>query len=233
MSDIHYAPAVGEKFYEDGRVRQFPGNTIICFAYPETRAYQEAEWVQQQLKQQPYGDKFALLPPSSFHMTVFELLCDQVRTPEKWSSALALDMPLEDTDQYFIDTVAKVTPPTNCRMVFDDFHVSYSGLMLGLLPADDKASTALRQYRDDLADATGVRSPDHDSYGFHLSLGYGIIKLNELEAQQIQQFAKHVNQRLNRTFGVFDIGQPMLTFFDDMFAFVPVDERHNLASRSS
>jgi len=233
MSDKQYAPAVGNKFYEDGSVRQFPGNTVICFANPESRVYQEAEWVQHQLQQQPYGDKFSLLPPASFHMTVFELVCDQVRTPEKWSSALELTTSLEDTDTYFIECVAQITLPTNCHMIFDKFHISVSGLSLALLPADDASATTLRQYRDDLADVTGVRSPDHESYGFHLSLGYGIVALTELETQQIQQFTKHVNQRLNRTFGIFDIGQPILTFFDDMFAFVPVDKRHMLASRSS
>jgi len=233
MSNNHYAPAVGSKFYEDGRVRQFPGNTIICFADPQSPAYQEAEWVQHQLELQPYGDKFALLPPSSFHMTVFELICDQVREPNKWSSALALDAPLEETDQYFIETVATVTPPHNFRMRFDQLHIGTSGLSLGLLPADEETATVLRQYRDDVANATGVRSPDHDTYGFHLSLGYGIIALNELETHQLRQFAKHVNQRLNRTFGIFDTGQPILTFFDDMFSFVPANERQTLASRSS
>jgi hypothetical protein len=233
MSDTQYAPAVGHKFYEDGRVRQFPGNTIICFADPQSPACQEAEWVQEHLKLQPYGDKFSPLPPSSFHMTVFELLCDQVRKPEKWSSALELDAPLVETDQHFIETVPTVMPPSNFQMVFDNFHVSKSGLSLALLPADDENAKAIRQYRDDLAEATGLRFPDHDSYGFHLSLGYGIVKLTDTETQQLQQFAKHVNQRLNRTFGIFDTGQPTLTFFDDMFAFVPVDERHTLVSRSS
>ena len=166
-------------------------------------------------------------------MTVFDLLCDQVRQPEKWSSALDLDAPLEETDLYFIETVANVTPPTGFRMVFDQLSIGTSGLSLGLLPADEETATAVYQYRDDLANATGVRSPDHDSYSFHLSLGYGIITLTDLEAHQLQQFAKHVNQRLNRTFGVFDTGQPILTFFDDMFDFVPVNQRDTLVSRSA
>ena len=101
MPDIQYAPAVGNKFYEDGTVRQFPGNTIICFADPQSQAFQEAEWAQQQLLRESYADKFAILPPSSFHMTVLDLICDQVRETEKWSSHLSLDAPLEEVDQHF------------------------------------------------------------------------------------------------------------------------------------
>jgi hypothetical protein len=233
MSDNQYAPAVGNKFYEDGSIRQFPGNTVICFADPQSQVYQEAEWVQQQLQHAPYADKFAMLPPSSFHMTVFELICDQVRDPEKWSSQLSLGAPLEETDRYFMETVATVTPPTNFRMTFAQLNVGETGLSLRLQPADDETKTAIRQYRDNLAEATGIRFPDHETYAFHLSLAYRIIVLNDDEAQQLAQLAERINQQLSETFGVFDTGQPTLTFFNDMFAFVPIDERHTLASRSS
>lgn len=232
MSDNQYAPAVGNKFYKDGTVRQFPGNTIICFADPQSQAYQEAEWVQQQLLKEPYADKFALLPPSSFHMTVFELICDQVRQTEKWSSQLSLDAPLEETDRYFMETVATVTPPSNFRMTFAQLNAGETGLSLRLLPADDETATSIRQYRDNIAEATGIRFPDHETYAFHLSLAYRRLKLTDDEAQGFEQLIERVNQRLHTTVGIFDTGQPTLTFFDDMFAFVPVDKRHTLISRS-
>lgn len=232
MTSLRYAPSVGQKFYENGRVRQFPGNTIICFADPQGQAYQDAEWVQSQLLQEPYGHKYAMLPPSSFHMTVFELLCDEVRVAEKWSSGLALDASLEETDDYFIETVAQVPSPDNFRMEFSHLNLGTSGLSLYLKPVDDDVEKALCDYRDTLAEATQIRFPDHDSYGFHLSLAYRIIELTEDEKQQEQQFAERMNQQLSETFGVFDTGKPTLTFFDDMFTFLPADKRHTLKSRN-
>lgn len=232
MSDIQYAPAVGNKFYEDGTVRQFPGNTIICFADPQGQAYQEAEWVHHQLQQAPYAEKFALLPPSSFHMTVFELICDFVRETSNWSSQLSLDASLAETDQFFIEKIANVTLPSNFRMTFERLNLGETGLSLRLQPADDETAQALSQYRDNLAEATGLRFPDHDTYGFHLSLAYRILMLTDDEAQQLEHLAERINQRLNQTFGIFDTGQPSLTFFDDMFAFVPLDKRHTLKNRS-
>lgn len=233
MSETHYAPAVGDKFYKDGRVKYFPGNTIICFADPKSQAYQEAEWVQQQIVNEAYGNKFTMLPPSSFHMTVFELLCDEVRDEEHWSSHLSLDAPLVETDQYFIETVPQVKAPANFRMQFTGLGLGRSGIMLNLKPADDETHQAIWQYRDELSEVTGIRFPNHETYGFHLSLAYRIIQLSDDEETQLEQLARQVNQRLVETCDVFDTGQPMLTFFDDMFAFVPIDKRHTLKSRST
>lgn len=232
MSEIQYAPAVGSKFYEDGRVRQFPGNTIICFADPQGEAYRASEWAQKQIAQASYGDKFAMLPPSSFHMTVMDLLCDEVREKDHWSTHLSLDATLEETDQYFIKTVGQVPPPDNFRMTFSHLALGTIGLSLSLQPADDETAQALYAYRDKIADVTGVRFPDHETYGFHLSLAYRIVRLTDDEELQLKSLAEHIDEQLHKRFGLFDTGQPVLTFFDDMFAFYPVSQRHTLASRA-
>jgi len=231
MTEIQYAPAVGEKFYEDGSVRQFAGNTVICFADPESEAYQSAEWVQGQILSESYADKFTMLPPSSFHMTVFELLCDQIRTPDLWSSKLALDTPLIETDDFFIEVLEQVPRPDNFKVKFSGLHLGRSGLMFGLEPINDEMNRLMRGYRDRLAEVTGVRQPHHDDYGFHLSLAYRIIETTDAEEAQLEQLAQRIDARLNETFDVFDTGQPQLTFFDDMFAFVPENERFTLKSR--
>lgn len=233
MSALKYGPAVESKFDKNGHVLQFPGNTIICFADPQSSAYQEAEWAQQHLAKQPYAHKFAMLPPSSFHMTVIELLCDDVRQVERWSSHLPLDSPLAETDEYFIQTVARVAPPSNFRMVFSHLSLGTVGLSLTLTPADDETASALQNYRDAIAEVTGVRFPDHSSYVFHLSLAYRIIQLSDKEAQQLETVAQQINQRLSEHFGVLNTGQPVLTFFDDMFAFYTTDQRYKLKSRHS
>ncbi|NJN16631.1 MAG: DUF1868 domain-containing protein [Oscillochloris sp.] len=76
---IGYTREVGRKFHPDGSARLFPGNTVICFAAASEPLYQAAVGLQDRLRTTSYGHRFALLPPPSFHMTVIELLCDQVR----------------------------------------------------------------------------------------------------------------------------------------------------------
>lgn len=231
MSEIQYASSVGKKFYKDGSVRQFPGNTVICFADPEEQPYQLAEWAQQEILKQPYGHKFAMLPPSSFHMTVFELLCHDIRTASHWSSHLALDAPLAETDEFFIDAFAKVPVPDNFQMHFSELNVGTGGLSFYLDPIDEAMNLKVRGYRDALSEVTGIRAPNHDSYAFHISLAYRIIKLTDEEEAQLKQFADKLSLQIAETFGIFDTGKPTLTFFDDMFAFLPVNQKHLLTSR--
>jgi len=233
MGQIHYTPTVGRKFYEDGTVRHFPGNTIICFTDAEGQAYQDAVWVQEQLALQSYCHKFTLLPPESLHMTVFQLLTDQTREPDRWSSHLTLDMPLVETDAFFIGATDRVLTPENFQMVYSHLNLGANGLSLYIKPKDDENAARIKTYRDRIATVTGVRFPDHDTYHFHISLAYKIINLDETETEQHKAFAGMVNECLEQTFGIFDTGKPQLTFFDDMFAFATIDERPLLKSRAT
>lgn len=195
MGQIHYTPTVGRKFYEDGTVRHFPGNTIICFADPQSMAYREALWVQDQLANQPYFHKFALLPPESLHMTVFQLVTDQTRKPDRWSSYLPLDMPLEETDAFFIGATDRVLTPKNFQMMYSHLNLGPNGLSLYIKPKDDENTTRIKTYRDQIASVTGVLFPDHETYHFHISLAYKIIKLDEAETEQHNIFVSYILQR--------------------------------------
>ncbi len=75
MASHQFTSAVGQKFHANGSARVFPGNSVICFIGTENPCYQQAVWLQEQVSQQPFGSRFALLPPGSFHMTVIDLVC--------------------------------------------------------------------------------------------------------------------------------------------------------------
>ena len=226
---IKYTKAVGAKFHPDGSVRTFPGNTVISFVPADSHIYREAVWAQNQLRPLPFAHKFGFLPPSSFHMTVFELLCDQVRRSERWSAQLPLDMTLGETDTFFINTVPPVPRPASLRM-----HYAYLdpiSCALYLEAADVETTNALRRYREQLAQATGIRFPDHDRYQFHISLAYRLIELSDEEQTELDALLARLDQRLQQSFGLFEAPPPTLTFFDDMFDFVRVDQRNRLITR--
>ncbi len=215
--EVCYTSEVGRKFYADGRPRTFAGNTIICFVPPDSHIFHLGEWVQTQIRELPYAHKFALLPPSSFHMTVMELLCDEVRLPANWTFRLPLDAPLAQTDQFFINAVADIPPPAAMRLRFRE--TARRSFAINLEPADRETDQVLRTYRDQVAEATGVRFADHDSYQFHISLAYRLIELTEEEEDDLTQTLAYVNRHLHENFGLFQPPAPQLTFFDDMFHF--------------
>ena len=149
--------AIGQKFHADRTVRAFPGNTIICFMEPESHSYQQVEWLQTEMKKLPFAHKFGFLPPSSFHMTVMELLCDQVRVAERWSADLSLDAPLTEMDAFFMARVPPIAPPAALRMRFRE--ISQWSLALYLEPADEETAVSLQTYRNAVSEKTAVRFP--------------------------------------------------------------------------
>jgi len=229
MTSPDYTFHVGEKFEADGSLRRYPGSTVICFTDSASAFYQAGEQVQAQLMAQPYGHKFACLPPSSFHMTVFSLICHERNIPDQWAAELPLDATLAESDEFFIPRVQAVPAPNNFRMVMT--YLGGSGLSFVLSPADAETDLALWDYRQRLSVASGVRYPDHDSYRFHMTLAYNLIKLNDEETHAFAQWRRELGERLRGALGVLELGAPQLTLFDDMGAFYPLDQRHLLQSR--
>ena len=108
----------GKKFSEGGRVLEFPGNTVICRISPQSKQFHLLVRIRQQLKAQPWAEKFFFLPPSSYHMTVFEGVCDQVRQPERWTVKLPLDAKLEEVDTFFVEAWKDVKKPSTIDMSY-------------------------------------------------------------------------------------------------------------------
>lgn len=224
MNSPQYTSNVGEKFHADGSARQYPGNTIICFGDPNSIAFHHASWIQDQLAKLPFAEKFTLLPRSSFHMTVFELLCDQVRVPGQWSEYLPLQTPLIETDEFFIQRLASLEAPMNFRMKYSSLRIN-PGIAILVDPIDTEA---IRTYRNELSDITGIRSPHHDDYVFHISLAYQTIALNDEELKVLNHLKDTVDDKMKQQFGIFESGPPQLTFFNDMHRFVTADERSDI-----
>ena len=106
-------------------------------------------------------------------------------------------------------------------------------LMLTLQPADGATAEALRSYRAALAAATGVCFPDHDTYGFHMSLAYRLLQLDAAQEEGLDELCAVWLPRLQATGASMALPPPVLTGFDDMTRFVPMAERHTLVSRQA
>jgi hypothetical protein len=198
----------------------------------QSKVYKECVWAQKRLLQMKCQSKFGFLPPDSFHMTVFPLLCDQVRIPEKWTSFLSLDASLEEIDHLFISKLDGVLPPTGFLMSYKSMREPHREVVaVELSPCDQNTQQRLRNCRNRISLSSGVRFPDHDSYQFHISLAYRLFQLNGKEHKEVVDTLTLIDTRLKETFGVFETNPPQLVFFDNMFKFVPERERCRLLTR--
>lgn len=207
----------GQKFKEDGTFQYFIGNTIICDLSQNQDLMNEIRYIQERCKALPCASKFVFMPPDSIHMTVFELLCFFNREESLWSSYLDLNISPEETDAFFAKKLEAIQMPDNFAMKID----SVAGNCIWLRPADQATADRLRSFRDEAAQATGVKFPNHDNYRFHATFSYQLIQLTQEEenhlAKELDKLAIEVKERLE----LVDTGQALYTVFNDMSRFVP------------
>ncbi|ARM92047.1 RNA ligase family protein (plasmid) [Rhizobium sp. CIAT894] len=212
-----YPTGVHTKFNLDGSVRAFPGNTIICHLAPASRLYGALSNLYSALERSDLAGLYTLLPPSSWHMTVFEGVCDQIRRPGFWPADLGLDATLAECDALFAEKLSAFDlgrePPYRLRIA--GWQPLANGIALKLAP-ESTEETHLRQVRDRLSDLLQLRHPGHEDYVFHLSIAY-LIRFPDEEQQAALSALLH--ELLPGLPAEFELGAPEFCRFADMFAF--------------
>lgn len=219
-----FTPHVGEKFQEDGEARPFAGSSVICLVPGNSESMRALLRLRDEIDSQPWCSRFAMLPPSSYHMTLFDLVCDQVRTPEHWTTALPLEAPLAEVDAFMEERWSDLPPAPMPDVRFTSLTIG-DYITLQLAPENSQAELQLRTYRDLLAEVFGIRQPDHDTYAFHITLAYAITRLTRRENKQAQITCDAWNRKLSGLLQSPELLPPRLTFFADMTHFAPSREQ--------
>jgi hypothetical protein len=211
--------AVGQKFSADGQVLPFPGNTLICHI-PQGAAFDALVVAQNRLRALPDGEAFAWLPPSSFHMTVFEGVVTAERTPADWPQGVPPGMPLAEVTELFLSRLHGVALP---RFAIRPMAI-FGGFSVSVLGATDADTASLWHARRTLQDVTDIVRPDFAAYQFHITLGYPLRWLDNAAAQRTVRAATEIAADLAVAMGVLQLGPVEFCTFADMHRFDPLLE---------
>ena len=211
---------VGKKFNEDGSAKRFPGNTIICHIPNQSPQFDFLMKIRGELMRQSWIKKYSLLPPSSFHMTVIEGICDSVRKPSHWPTKLALDASLKEADEFFIQQFNEIIPPQSFQTTGTYLFIGNT-IGMRIVPVSVEMKDLMRKYRDHVAEKLGLWFPGHDFYQFHVSFAYLIERLSFKERIQTLRFMKRIRKEIKSNFGILTLNTPELTFFENMTNFAP------------
>lgn len=213
----NYPRWIGHKFEPDGRVLPFPGHTVICHLHQGSRLYQDLLSLHDDLKRQDFASCYVLLPPASWHMTVYEGVSDQIRKRNCWPGDSALDAPLESATALVREKLAGFDLATepHYRMAIAGWEPLEDGIALKVVPASSDEERRLRGLRDRLSKLLCMRHPGHDTYSFHVSLAYMLRFLGQKDHQAISAFLQSYLEKLPK---FFELGAPEFCVFDDMFA---------------
>ena len=176
--------------------------------------------MRERLLSQPWAGKYSFLPPSSFHMTIFEGVCDQVRKSSNWTSQLPLDAPLEDVDDLLISKWNEIIKPTSFTMKARGLNI-FNTIGIQMVPSSESVNREIRSFRDLLSEEYGIRMHGHNMYHFHITFAYKIEKLSFRERMKTVKCMKEQSKKIRKEFGIVKTGPPELTFFSDMSNFAP------------
>lgn len=217
---MQYGATIGKKFYEDGRVRHYPGNTVVAAILPESDGYPVLAQLRQWVIDEGLSEQLILMPEDSYHMTLLRGVNDQVRHAPYWPEALPQDTPMPQVDDYITAAIAKAALPGKVRMKFDSVGVSKTCMVVRLKPADGEQERILRQFRDRGAENIGVFFPGHETYTFHITLAYVRIVPEGTTAEKLEQLKRRMDNFLTDQ-PEFYTGQPYMAYYDDMLRFHP------------
>jgi hypothetical protein len=214
--------AVGHKFNADGSVRPFAGSTLICHLDPAAPIHRVLSRVRAEAQAAPYMRKFTLLPASSLHMTVLPGVDDEHRQPPLWPDVVAADAPIEACNAWCADQLRGL------RTGVRELHMRPASIREAEEPTDftvllEAASSAeeqrLRRLRDQLSSALHIRARGHETYRFHITLGYQIDWLTADEAEAFVAAHARWMAQIRAVAPTFPLGPPEFCTFKDMFAF--------------
>ena len=217
----------GGKFYPDGRVKPYPGNTIICHLPqqgPDHAAFDALLNIYRAAPEIPFLRRATLLPPSSYHMTVFEGATVSGRDrPDQWPTGLAQSATLDDSNRYLTDRLKtfKLGTTLPLRMTVDMEAPTPAGsaIIIPIKSADAESEAKIRDLRLRLSAATGIAIPSPDTYRFHISLAYWIRQPSSDEQEQYVKTHLAWRRAIRSAAPVITLGAPEYCLFEDMFAF--------------
>lgn len=216
------AIGVGEKYDNDGKALSFPGNTVLSHLNKPGRTLTALTQVAAALRAKVGDSNITWTPPSSYHVTVFDGSLDSRRRPGDWPHLLPLDASLDECNRYIGERLKhfKLDLELPIRMVADETLATRTTMQFPLRPINDEENKRLRHLRDRLTEATGIRHPNHDSYGFHSTFGYYIRPFETVaEERRYQSLWLAAIRDLRRRAPVIELGAPEYCLFDTMNAF--------------
>jgi hypothetical protein len=225
MSEVlRYRPTdtgPGRKFSATGVAQRFPGNTILCHLNRPGRQFDSLRQVVDVLRASTGDDNITWLPPSSYHMTVFDGSLDSKRQSGDWPDGVPLTASLDDCSKFIVDRLRSFDlgfePPI--RMVADEQLLGPTQTCFPLRPIDKSENRRMRDLRDRLAKALGIHHQNHDDYVFHISFGYYIRAFGESAQEAYSVRRREAIAGLRRMLPVIELSAPEFCRFDDMTSF--------------
>jgi len=219
-------PAIGVKFDRQGGVLPLVGNTLVCHFEqqgPIASLFNAMLDIYRDGPRYDFMKKVALLPPSSYHMTIFSGADELNRKLPLWPAGVPVDAGMADCHAAVGAQLRRFkldcTLPLRMKVDVSEPAQGERPLRLRLSPIDAAENAKLRRLRDRLSEHLGIRSDDHATYQFHTTIGYLIRWLTPAEIMEFRVALRKWTENVAARAPVIELGAPEYCVFPDMYAF--------------
>jgi hypothetical protein len=221
MHSATFPKGVGSKFFPDGQVRAYPGNTVLCHVAGIPPLIERLDKLYGRLLDAEVAQIYTLLPPSSWHMTVFDGVCDGNRNGERWPGDLDREAPLLEINQTFEARLkaGRFGPGLSFAMRVRRLRPLMNVIAIELEPADEGEERAVHALRQRLAATLSFDRSAPDTYTFHITLAYFLRFPDASEKARLESLMTDEIRDMAKSLDPFRVGPPEFCHFNDMFAF--------------
>ncbi|MDI3403375.1 DUF1868 domain-containing protein [Streptomyces cavernicola] len=215
------AAGPGKKWDLDGNAQRFRGNTFVC-PVPQDSAFFEAETEAMKLmRRSSLADQYACLPHQSMHMTVFDATTQDAITKNQLPGWLADCKDVSEISQRILARLqqSELTPVGPIRMKVKGFRPFDANFTMDLTPADDATFNTLWTTRRELSALLDIRASNFDTYQFHSTIGYRLVKPLDSDVPPMERLAAECTALFTGDAATVTMEHPAFNLFDDMLAF--------------
>ena len=208
------------KFDDKGNPLPFPGCTIICNIPLDTHLSEQIISFQKNIENFNPKKTYFYLPPSSFHMTLFDCCNFNTKDTNYWPSDIDPDMDYKDIAVELNKRIQNYIFPKEFNLKLKMFFGGYSII---LEPYSEKDEKILRNCRDELSSLLKIKFENHQRYTFHITLAYILRELNQIEIKNLIEYNKKLSLDFSKKFPKITFTKSKMCTFDDMLEFKTIN----------
>ena len=210
------------KFDDKGKALLWPGCTIICQIPLHSDLSNEITNFQKKLKYFNPKEIYSYLPPSSFHMTLFDCCNVNTRNTKYWPEGIDKNLDYQVVATELNKRIKNYIFPEKLNLKLKMFFGGYS---IVLEPYSEEDTKILRNCRDELSSLLKIKFENHQRYTFHITLAYILRELKEDEIKKLLEFNKNLLQEFDKEFPKIILNKPEMSTFENMLEFKSVIQK--------
>ena len=208
------------KFDDKGTPLPFPGCTIICNIPLNSHLSDQIIFFQKKMKNFNPEQTYFYLPPSSFHMTLFDCCNLNTKNTKYWPTDIDPDMDYKNIAIELNKRIQNYIFPEELNLKLKIFFGGYS---IVLEPFSEKDEKILKNCRDELSSLLKIKFENHQRYTFHITLAYILRELNQIEIKNLIEFNKQLSFDFSKKFPKITFTKPEMCTFKNMLEFKSIN----------